>query len=208
MKKILTAGVLATLTLFVAGHVSAHVTVQPKESVVGHSVSSVRVPNEKQVATTQVRVVVPEGVTVRGILPVANWQYKLIHEESKGSTNEGEDHHAGEGRVTEITWFGGTIKEGEYMEFPLSVEYKADADTVTWKAYQTYADGEVVAWDGSDEKHPASLVSVLKEAKVDSIAKSMGTATPVTTASQNSWMSVGALLLSVAALAVSLKKKQ
>jgi uncharacterized protein YcnI len=207
MKKILTMGVLATLTLFVAGQVSAHVTVQPKESVVGHSVSSVRVPNEKEVSTTQVRVVVPEGVLVQGVMPVANWQYKVTREEPKEAMEESEDHHADEGRITEVTWFGGAIKAGEFMEFPLSVQYKADVDKVSWKAYQTYADGEVVAWDGSDEKLPAATVAVLKEAKVDSIVKSMGTTSPVTTASQNSWMSVGALLLSVAALSVSMKKK-
>lgn len=188
--------------LVFARTVSAHVSVQPKEAIVGYSVSSVRVPNEKETATTKVRVVVPEGVDVHGVMPIAGWQYILTREESGNSTEtiEGEDHHGDEGRITEIAWSGGRIGVGEFMEFPLSVQYAADIDEAIWKAYQTYADGEVVPWDGSDEKHPAPQVTVLKEAKADSRVSK-------TTSAQTPWMNVAALLLSIAALAVSLKKK-
>lgn len=197
-------GILAMM-LVLAGQVSAHVTLQPREAVVGYTVSSVRVPNEKDVATVKVHVIVPEGATVHGIKPVEGWQYSVVREEVKEDASS-EDHHASEGRITEITWTGGKIGVGEFMEFPLSVQYAPSAESVTWKAYQTYADGEVVPWDGSDEGHPAPVVTVLKEAKVDALAKSLG-ASPIATAAQSSWMSVAALLVSVLALAVSTKKK-
>jgi uncharacterized protein YcnI len=199
-------GMLAMMFVL-AGKVSAHVTLQPKEAVVGYTVSSVRVPNEKDVPTVKVHVLVPEGATVHGIKPVEGWQYSVVREEPKEDASSSEDHHAAEGRITEITWTGGKIGVGEFMEFPLSVQYAASVESVTWKAHQTYADGEVVPWDGSDEGHPAPVVTVLKEAKVDTLVKSLGTTAPVTTAAQSSWMSVAALLVSALALAVSMKKK-
>lgn len=201
-------GLFAVL-LLLAGRVSAHVTVQPKEALVGYSVASVRVPNERDIPTTRVRIVVPQGVSVHGVMPVAGWQYELVRE-APTQVADGADHeaeHAAEGRVTEIVWSGGRVNAGEFMEFPVSVQYEADIEKVSWKAYQTYSDGEIVAWDGSDEKYPASAVTILKESKVDSLAKSMGAGTPVTTAAQSSWMSVAAILVSVLALAVSMKKK-
>jgi uncharacterized protein YcnI len=206
MKKIMSIGLLSVFALVFVSRASAHVTVQPKEAVAGYTVSSIRVPNEKDVATIQVRVLVPDGVVVHGIMPVSGWTHT---EKRKGveSTVMTEDGHAdaSEGPISEIVWSGGRIGAGEFMEFPLSVQYKADTDTVTWKAYQTYADGQVVPWDGSDEKHPAPVISVLKEAKVDMLVKSVSGAP--TTSTQSSWMSVAALLLSVAAFGLSLKKK-
>jgi len=189
---------MVAVALMLSAKVSAHVTVQPRETVAGYTVSSLRVPNEKDLATTQVRVVVPDAVDVYGIMPVAGWKYTMKHEEAEQAEADHDgDDHAGQGRITEITWSGGKIGAGEFMEFPLSVQYSADSDKVTWKAYQTYADGEVVPWDGTDEKHPAPTVVVLKTASTVTAPK----------ASKDAWMSVAALLLSVTALAMSLKKK-
>jgi uncharacterized protein YcnI len=206
MKKIMHVGLIVLVFLVVVSRVSAHVTVQPKEAVVGYTVSSVRVPNEKDIATIQVRVLVPEGVDVHGVMPVFGWTHTEKREEIKKDAMTG-DSHGGEevGPITEIVWSGGRINSGEFMEFPLSVQYEADAEKVTWKAYQTYANGEVVPWDGSDEKHPAAQVTILKEAKVDTLTKNM-TSAPAASA-QSSWLSVAALLVSAGALVVSFKKK-
>jgi uncharacterized protein YcnI len=210
MKKIVQGSALVFMGLALAGVVSAHVTVNPKEAVAGYSVTTVRVPNEKDIATTKIRVLVPEGVDLHGIMPVAGWQHSEVREEKKtsadGSTNE-DGHHEEEGRVTEVIWSGGKIGAGEFMEFPLSVQYSADSEKVTWKAYQTYADGEVVPWDGTDDNHPAPVVSVLKEAKVDMLEKNMkATAGPA--GASTPWLSVAAIILSIAALGVSLNSKK
>ncbi len=204
MKKGVLLSILFVFAFVVAGNVSAHVTVQPKETIPGYTVSSVRVPNERDVATTAIRVVVPDGVDVHGVMPIAGWKHEEKHE-SETNTLTDEDGHEEEsvGRITEITWTGGKIGVGEFMEFPLSVQYTSEKDTAMWKAYQTYADGQVVSWDGSDDKHPAPVVSVIKQATI------VGSQTSAAgrSADQSTWMSVAALLFSVTALAVGLKKK-
>ena len=211
MKKIIQGSAVVLMGLACAGVVSAHVTVHPKEAVAGYSVAVVRVPNEKDVATTQVRVVVPEGVDVGGVMPISGWTHTEKKEKDPKATPMMADDGDMESleKVTEITWSGGKIGVGEFMEFPVSVKYSGDADTVTWKSYQTYAGGEVVAWDSSDEKKPAPVVTILKEAKVDSLEKNVKALSgPAgSTPGQMQWLSVVALLASVAALAVSMKKK-
>ncbi len=206
MEKIKYAGVALGIALFVAGPVSAHITVQPKEAVAGYSVSVIRVPNEKDVATTNVRVVVPEGVDVHGIMPIAGWQYSVKREtppESSANTDDhGGDDHADSGRITEVTWSGGKIGAGEFMEFPLSVQYAAGSQKVEWKAYQTYAGGEIVPWDGSDEKHPAPVVTVVSQ-----VSQPAAPGMQVVKNDKAVWTSVVALLVSVGAFAVALKKK-
>lgn len=201
MKKIGYFGVVLGVLLVTVGHVSAHVSVQPKEVVAGYTVAAVRVPNEKDIATTGVRVVVPNGVEVHGIMPIPDWTHTEKREATVQSVSD-DDGYAEEstGRITEVIWTGGKIGAGEFMEFPLSVKYSTDSESVTWRAYQSYADGEVVPWDGSDEKHPASVVSVMKQ------AVSTRGAVPKTS-DQSIWMNVVALLLSVTAFAVALKKK-
>jgi uncharacterized protein YcnI len=207
MKRMIQTGIVTLAALLFTTGVSAHVTVNPKEAVVGYSVATIRVPNEKDVATTRVRVVVPEGVDVHGVMPVSGWQYTAVREEKKANpVAEGGDGHADNGRITEVVWSGGRVGVGEFMEFPLSVQYAADMEKATWKAYQTYAGGEIVPWDGSDDKHPAPIVTVLKEAKVDTLTKAVQGPVGQSPVAQIQWMSVGALLLSAVALAKSMKK--
>ncbi len=52
----------------------AHVTVSPEEvPAEGFATLTVKVPNEKEIPTTEVRVEVPEGFTVSGVQPVPGW---------------------------------------------------------------------------------------------------------------------------------------
>lgn len=205
MKKITQGSVLSLLALLSTGLVSAHVSVNPSVTQPGYSIATVRVPNEKEVATTQVRIVVPEGVDVGGVMPLAGWTHTEKKETIKPMAGA-ETHDGGDGdiapseRVTEVIWSGGKINAGEFMEFPLSVNYSAEAGKVIWKAYQTYAGGEVVAWDGSAAKSPAPVVSLVKDTNV---------VIPVVAekTQQTQWLSVVAFVLSVAALALQMKKK-
>src|SRR5258706_12863489 len=200
MKKFIQNSMVVVASLALAGSVSAHVTVNPKEAVVGFSVATVRVPNEKDVDTIAVRVIVPSGVTVNGIMPLFGWTHTEKTEPvkqdamKKSDTSMGDDDAPPTTRITEITWTG-KVAAGEFMEFPLSVQYSADMDKVTWKAYQTYAGGEVIAWDGASDKEPAPSVTVLKEAKIDTLVKNQ--APKNTVSGQTTWFSVGALLMSV-----------
>jgi len=133
-----------------ASAASAHVVVYPKESKTGkYEKYTVRVPVEKEVNTTKVRVEFPEGVKVNTVKPVAGWTYAFEKD--------------AEGRNKAITWTAanGGIKPHEFMEFDFVGANPKEAGTLTWKAYQTYADGEVVEWTGApDSKTPASTTSM------------------------------------------------
>jgi uncharacterized protein YcnI len=205
MKRIAQGMFVLGLTLLLTRGVSAHVTLSPKDAVIGYSTLSVSVPTEKDIPTVEVRVVIPDGVDVHGVMPVAGWSHHETRQEVETKDSNSDDHHEG-GRVTEIAWTGGQIKMGEFQQFPISVSYAGEPTTLTWKAYQKYADGTIVAWDGADEKKPAPKVTMVQTSKLDA------TATIVETmkkngATQTPWLSVGAFVLSAAALLMSRKNK-
>ena len=210
MKKIIQGSMIAFVGLYSASLVFAHVTVNPKTTIAGYSVATVRVPNEKDVATTQVRILVPEGVQVHGVMPLSGWTHaeKLVsikNTTSEETSDHDDDDDHGSERISEIIWTGGKIGVGEFMDFPVSVQYPDTLEKVTWKAYQTYAGGEVVAWDGSNEKSPAPVVTVSQAVatEVNEKDNSMKKSQDI----QTTWISVVALVLSVCAIALHAKKK-
>lgn len=119
----------------------AHVTIKPGEAGVGQRLNFVvSVPTEEEVPTVMVRLVIPEGVTsVRPNVKVG-WNIQLK------KVGEGD-----EARVTEVIWSGGRIPAEQRDEFVFSAMAPAEAATIVWKAYQTYGDGDVVAWENSPE---------------------------------------------------------
>jgi uncharacterized protein len=54
------------------------------------------------------------------------------------------------------------IKPGQFRDFPLSVKIPGEeGDSLTFKALQTYSDGDVVRWIGApDSDNPAPVVAV------------------------------------------------
>jgi hypothetical protein len=70
--------------------------------------------------------------------------------------------------VRRITFTGhgpnGKIAPGQFMDFPLSVQIPGKpGDKLTFKALQTYSNGEVVRWIGApDSDTPAPIVTVTK----------------------------------------------
>lgn len=209
MKRVVKSVILAGFASFLlAGSVSAHVTVNPREATVGYSVATIRVPNEKNIPTTSIRVVVPDGVTVSSVKPVPGWNVSFARENTDTKQEEVDREHEEEGgRITEVTWTGGQIGASEFQEFPLSVQYTKDGE-VTWKAYQTYQDGEVVAWDDSKgEEYPSSKIAVLKEAKVDTLVNDVKTLSATQANNPALWLSVLAVLLSLGALFTALRKQ-
>lgn len=159
-KKILTAAsaFLASVLLLV-GSASAHVTVNPGEVLVDtYQVFTISVPNEKDNPTVSVRLEVPESIGSITPTSVADWTISFE------ATGEGDDR-----RVQAVTWSGGSIPANQRGEFSFSAKTPAEITTLTWKAYQTYADGTTVSWDQTDtDEHghdggdigPASLTTV------------------------------------------------
>ncbi len=131
----------------------AHVTVSPKEVGIGQRVNfSVSVPTEGDVPTTQVRLVIPEGLeSVRpNVKPGWNIEIKSEAIGMKGDVlNTGEEAPR---KVTEIIWSGGSIPAEQRDEFIFSAQAPADETKLVWKAYQTYEDGTVVSWDADPKE--------------------------------------------------------
>jgi uncharacterized protein YcnI len=150
MKKSMILVLTLFLSLGFAGLASAHVTVQPTEVPAGsYQVFTVRVPTEKEIATTSVKLAIPDGVSVSRIEPKPEWSYEI----EKNADN----------KFVSVTWkaTGKGLGATEFGEFRVQGKVANDAKELVWKAYQTYSDGEVVEWTGAaDADKPASVTAV------------------------------------------------
>lgn len=160
--KTLVPAALLALALLAPAAAGAHVTLQPEEAPEGaYTVLDVRVPNETEDAdTTKVEVQLPEGFGDVSYQAVPGWDVKVIHDKLKKPIQT-DDGPVTEG-VREVIFSGGKLAPGEFQDFPLSVQIPGRAgDELTFKAIQTYDDGEVVRWIGAPEtEHPAPQVLV------------------------------------------------
>lgn len=205
MKKTFIA--VMSLLFFLSGATSAwaHVTVKPKEAAVGaFQTFTVGVPVEKDVPTTEIRLVVPEGLNYVTPNVKPGWTIDIVKD------GEGE-----EAKVKEIRWTGGSIPAGQRDEFLFSAQVPAKEATVAWKAYQTYEDGSVVSWDQDPKKEhghededetkgPFSETNVVNDIAGSTMAEPdlrKAQSVPIT-------VSVIALALSAAALTLQLRKKK
>ena len=156
--------VMATLALpAVAG---AHVTLQPDEAdAEAFVVENVRVPNEQDDASTnKVSVQFPDGFAEVSFQPVAGWKVavKKTKLATPITTDEGDKLTE---QVSEVTWSGGKIGPGEFQDFPVSLQMPAKPQTLTFKAIQTYDNGDVTRWiEPPDGEEPAPQVKVAAEA--------------------------------------------
>lgn len=152
-KKIIVGLFIFTLMFVMQNQAYAHVVVRPAEVGVGaFQTFTIGVPVEKEIATTEVRLVLPEGLNHVTPNVKPGWNIEVVHAEAM--TMEEDDDHA-HAPVTEIIWRGGVIPQGQRDEFLFSAQVPAEETTLSWKAYQTYADGTVVSWElGSDEVQP------------------------------------------------------
>jgi periplasmic copper chaperone A len=144
----------------------AHIRVQPEEVEAGaYTVLQVNVPNESQdLATTKVVLEFPPGFSYALYRPVAGWSGDVKMTKAAKSIIGGQTTPAGVGRVT---WTarqrGAEIQPDQFEEFPIAVQIPDTAgETLTFKATQTYENGDVVRWvggPGSREPAPQVLVT-------------------------------------------------
>lgn len=171
---------LASLILSV-GIASAHVEVTPTNApLASHQEFSVQVPNEKDIPTTEVRLIIPEGI--EQVMPNVKPGW-LVTMKKNGD------------KVTEIVWSKGQIPADMRDVFVFSAKTPATKQQLIWKAYQTYADGTVVAWDAAEETGEDGSYSVTE---VDDEHKP----------SSGNAASVSALALAVVAIAIANKKRK
>jgi uncharacterized protein YcnI len=209
MKKQVTA-LLSTLvlsTIAFAGTASAHVVVYPQEATQGsYEKFTVRVPTEKDVPTTKVKIEIPKDVEVSRFEPMEGWKYDIQKDSS--------------GLITSVTWTatGEGLSSTEFGEFNMQGKVGDNAKKIVWKAYQTYKDGSTVAWEGpADAETPASITTVVKGN--GSEENSHTSATDQTTASNEvtnndsnstlpTTLSIIALVLGVISLLLSLRRNK
>jgi periplasmic copper chaperone A len=166
MKHRITLAAIAAGVVALPATAQAHVTIQPKQVAAGaFTVEDVRVPNETDDAvTTKVVVQFPPGFASVSYQPVEGWAVKVVKEKlaTPVKTDDGE---VTEG-VNTITWTAKSkadgIAPGQFHDFPLSVQIPGKAgDTLTFKALQTYSNGEIARWIGApDADKPAPQLTV------------------------------------------------
>jgi uncharacterized protein YcnI len=162
IRTVAAAVVAAALALPAAA--SAHVTLQPNTAPAdGFTRLDVRVPNERDdAATVKVDVQLPPGFAFVSYEPRPGWKVAV----KRGKAEQPIEVEGGfevDEEVQQITWSGGRIGPGEFVDFGLSLRMpKGDAgDKLTFKALQTYEDGDVVRWIGpEDADEPAPIVTL------------------------------------------------
>jgi uncharacterized protein YcnI len=114
-------------------------------------VFTLSVPTEKEgLRTAKIELTVPDGFAIDSFEPVSGWK-RVVK-----STGSGE-----EAVVQSVTWLGGRTPTEEDSMF----RFNASADsskTYTFAVRQTYSDGSVVDWNGSESSDtPAPLVEAV-----------------------------------------------
>ncbi|MEO6504112.1 MAG: YcnI family protein [Jatrophihabitantaceae bacterium] len=156
-----------------AGAASAHVSVSSPAAVQGGYASvTFKVPTESAtVSTTGLKVQLPpdQPLASVSVLPVYGWTHTIT--KAKLAT----PISSGDATITEaasvIEWKADSartaIKPGEFNQFTISVGPLPKAPSMTFKALQTYSDGEVVSWieeaaEGSaaEPEHPAPTLKL------------------------------------------------
>ncbi|MBN1527476.1 MAG: YcnI family protein [Thermoleophilaceae bacterium] len=145
----------------------AHVTLQPEEAPAGGFTRlDVRVPNERDNAsTTKVEVQFPAGFEFVSTQPVPGWTAEITRKELAQPVTNDEGEEVTD-RVDTVTWTGsgaeGRIGPGQFQDFGLSLGVPDEPGrTLTFKAIQTYDNGETVRWiNAPDADEPAPQVKL------------------------------------------------
>jgi uncharacterized protein YcnI len=131
---------------------SAHARISPAVSVAGKlQLYSLAVPTEKSGLTTSTIVMtVPSGFGIDSFVPPpAGWRMQLQQTGSGDSAV-----------VTKVTWTGGSTPTGEDSLFQFLAQ-PASAKTYRFQVEQTYSDGSIVNWAGSESSAaPAPTIEV------------------------------------------------
>jgi periplasmic copper chaperone A len=210
IRKLVPTALLA-LALLIPAAAEAHVTVQPNEAPEGaYTVLDVRVPNETDDATTtKVAVQFPEGFGDVSYQAVPGWNVEVLHQKLKVPIQT-DDGPVTEG-VKEVIFGGGKLAPGQFQDFPLSVQIPGKAgEELTFKAVQTYDNGEVVRWIGAPEsEHPAPQVLVLPPKELGQSSTVNNKSLPLTSSdstdsggSNDKGLAIAALIVAVIALLV------
>ena len=173
MKKVMTAlAAAAVAVVALAGTAFAHVSVNPDQAAKGSFTElAFRVPNERDDANTvKVEVFFPTDHPIADVSlePHQGWTAE-VDKQKLATPIQSDDGEVTEA-VSKITWTGGTIGLGQYDDFEVSVgPLPDDTSSLTFKALQTYSDGQVVRWidepvaGGPEPDDPAPVLKLVND---------------------------------------------
>jgi uncharacterized protein YcnI len=176
------AGVAAVSIGLTALPALAHVTVTSSDaSQGGFGVITFRMPNEVDSANaTELKVQLPaeQPLASLAVKPEPGWTYTVTRAKLATPLTDDDGN-----KVTDypsvIDWkaTAGGIKPGEYVDFDLSVGPLPKAESMTFKALQTYSDGTVVSWidvpaagSTAEPDHPAPTLNLTRAGAVSAPA--------------------------------------
>ncbi|HEY7399183.1 MAG TPA: DUF1775 domain-containing protein [Gaiellaceae bacterium] len=133
-------GVVAAAALALASSAFAHARVSPPVSLAKElQLYSLTVPTEKEnETTTKIVLTVPKGFGIDSFVAAPGWTRQV---QQSGS---GED-----AIVQKVTWTGGHTPTGEDSLFQFLAQPDSTG-TYTFQVQQTYSDGSIVNWSGSE----------------------------------------------------------
>jgi uncharacterized protein YcnI len=147
------AGCAAVATaLVLAPAAFAHARVSPAVSLSGElQLYSLAVPTEKEnLTTTKVVLRVPQGFGIDSFVPAPGWT-RQIRQTGSGQSAV----------VQTVTWTGGNVPTGEDSLFQF-LGQPAGTGTYTFRIEQTYSDGSIVDWSGSESSaDPAPTIEAV-----------------------------------------------
>ena len=137
--------------LVVAATASAHARMSPSVSLANElQLYSLAVPTEKEnLTTTKIVLTVPQGFSIDSFAPSPGWTRELQQTGSGDSAV-----------IQKVTWTGGKIPTEEDSLFQFLAQ-PSKAGTYTFDVQQTYSDGSIVDWSGSESSAaPAPTIKV------------------------------------------------
>jgi len=150
MRNLLRACAAAMLVaLVVVSAASAHARISPAVSLAKElQLYSLAVPTEKEGATTTKIVLnVPQGFSIDSFVPSPGW-HRVLQETGSGE----------EAVIQKVTWTGGSVPTEEDSLFQFLAQ-PSNAKTYTFTVQQTYSDGSIVDWSGSESsENPAPTI--------------------------------------------------
>ena len=169
---------LVALALALPASVLAHAVVHPDVAPPGaYQKYVLRVPTEREVATTRIEIRFPDAVRVVSFADVPGWELEVTTDAA--------------GRIVGAAWTG-SLPPRRFVEFPFVAVNPREEAVIAWPVTQTYAGGEVVEWVGpEDSETPASVTRVRAQGAWPASA----------------WLAAAALLLSILALGLALRPR-
>jgi len=148
MRKFLVAALMLALALPALAHAVVRTDSGTSSSAPSaYETYRLQVPVEKDIATVQVKLFIPKGLSVGNFMPLPGWT-RSVEKDSSGT-------------VTTVTWKG-KLEPMEFARFLFSAKNPASEGDLSFVVEQTYADGTVVAWKDAAGPTPASVVKIME----------------------------------------------